>query len=265
MRFAALLHDAAKPLTRGDAAGRPRDVPRPRRRGRRARARRAAAPARVRSGWPTTSPRSPATTCGSASSSTSARCRAARSGATWARPSPTPADVTVFTVADRLATRGKQRRAGDRRPPRARARDARAGARAPRRGAAASRSCAATSSRASWACAGRRSARLLAELEEAQYAGEIAHPRGRAQPRALAARLIAASATRARRRHRLVVDVARDVALRVVVGRHLVLVAGGERGRRAARRAAPTARRWRSRARSPRRSGDAGVAAPPRR
>ena len=82
MRFAALLHDAAKPRHARHAAGRAGHVRRPRRRGRAARARRAAAPARLRSGWPTTSRRSPATTCGSASSSTSARSRAARSGAT---------------------------------------------------------------------------------------------------------------------------------------------------------------------------------------
>ena len=86
LRFAALLHDAAKPQTRGERPDGPRDVRRPRQRGRRAGPRRAAAAARLRAARDLRRRRSPATTSSSASSSTSARCRAARSGATWRRP-----------------------------------------------------------------------------------------------------------------------------------------------------------------------------------
>ena len=69
---------------------------------------------------------------------------------------PFAIDATVFTVADRLATRGKQRRGGDRRPPRAGCRDARPRA---RRAAGPSRSCAATSWRASSAAGRGRGSR----------------------------------------------------------------------------------------------------------
>ena len=40
---------------------------------------------------------------------------------------PYSADITIFTVADRLATRGRNAEAGDRGPPRGRARAARRG------------------------------------------------------------------------------------------------------------------------------------------
>ena len=88
---------------------------------------------------------------------------------------PWSPEVTVFTVADRLATRGRNAERGDRRPRRARARAARAGARAARGGPAARRSCAATSWRASSASRrGPRLGELLAQLEEDRYAGAIA-------------------------------------------------------------------------------------------
>ena len=50
---------------------------------------------------------------------------------------PFSADITIFTVADRLSTRGRNAERGDRRPPRGRARAARRGARGGRRRAAA--------------------------------------------------------------------------------------------------------------------------------
>ena len=88
---------------------------------------------------------------------------------------PCAAEVTVFTVADRLATRGKNAERGDRR--RTSSSPARCSGRrwsgaAPR---APSRSCAATSSRRELGLEpGPQLGALLAELEEARYAGEIA-------------------------------------------------------------------------------------------
>ena len=108
MRFAALLHDAAKPWTR--------IAPRPDGRGSAspattARARRSPAPSCAACGprrsSSTTSPRCACTTCGSGSSSTSGRSAGARCGATCRATEPRSAEVTVFTVADRLATRGR--------------------------------------------------------------------------------------------------------------------------------------------------------------
>ena len=63
-----------------------------------------------------------------------------------ARAEPVEVDVTLLSVADRLATRGRKARRGDRQAPRARARGAARGAALARGWAAASRSCAATSS-----------------------------------------------------------------------------------------------------------------------
>ena len=106
----ALRRAAARRRQAADArlpARRPRDVHRPRQPGSRARPAPCCGACAPPSGSPTTSPRSPATTCASASSSTSARCRAARPGATCATTSPYAADVTILTVADRFATRGR--------------------------------------------------------------------------------------------------------------------------------------------------------------
>ena len=95
---------------------------------------------------------------------------------------------------------------------------------------------------------GPRLGELLAELEEAQLRGRDRDARRRAQPGALAARLIAASAHARGGRDGLEVDVARHVALRVVVRR----ASCTRRTRRgppsAARRAARSARPSRSRA-----------------
>ena len=53
-----------------------------------------------------TSRRSRAITCGSGSSCTRCRWTGARSTATWTRCAPVAVEVTVLSVADRLATRG---------------------------------------------------------------------------------------------------------------------------------------------------------------
>ena len=72
LRWGALLHDAAKPLTKGGASrGRARDLHRPRRARRRAGPDGARAGCARASGCAPTSPRWCATTCDSASSSTS--------------------------------------------------------------------------------------------------------------------------------------------------------------------------------------------------
>ncbi len=172
MRFAALLHDAAKPLTRGmrpdgrvtfvghDAEGArlARDV-----------LRRLRASARL-------ADYVAALTRHHLRLGFLVHERPLSRRAVWrylAATEPYAADVTVFTVADRLATRGTQRRARDRRPPRARARDARAGARPPPRGAAGAARARRRARARARACAGPEIGRLLAELEEAQYAGEI--------------------------------------------------------------------------------------------
>ena len=107
MRFAALLHDAAKPQTRGMRPdGRVTFIGHDARR-RRPGARRAAAAAHAPSGCATTSPASPATTSTSASSSTSGRCTRRTAWRYLRATAPYAADVTVFTVADRIATRGR--------------------------------------------------------------------------------------------------------------------------------------------------------------
>ena len=118
LRWGALLHDAAKPLTREvrRADGRVtfigHDV-----RGRRARPRgarhacaRASACARTWRRWC-------ATTCGWASSSTSPSRWRGTVFAYLRACSPVEVDVTLLSIADRLATRGDGARAGDRRPP----------------------------------------------------------------------------------------------------------------------------------------------------
>ena len=137
LRFAALLHDAAKPQTRDELPGGrvtfvghdsegaelARDV-----------LRRLRASERL-AGYVADADR--ATTSTSASSSTSGRSRAATIWRYLAATAPHSADVTLLTVADRLATRGRKAEPGDRRAPRARARGARARLRAARGGPAA--------------------------------------------------------------------------------------------------------------------------------
>ena len=93
------------------------------------------------------------------------------STSTCGPPSPVGADVTLLTVADRLAARGEgalaARRDG-RGPPRARPRDAAGGPRLASRRPAARRRSAATSSPPSWASSpGPEIGRLLGELEAA--------------------------------------------------------------------------------------------------
>ena len=235
MRFAALLHDAAKPLTRGmrpdgrvtfvghDAEGAElaRDV-----------LRRLRASARL-------ADYVAALTRHHLRLGFLVHERPLSRRAVWrylAATDPYAADVTVFTVADRLATRGQQRRARDRRPPRARARRCSA-----RRSRAATR-------QPPRAARARRRARARARASRRAASSARCSPSSRRRAtRARSAPARTRSASRARcspdrrlgdpraRRHGLEVDVARDVALRVVVGRHLVLVAGGERGGRAAR------------------------------
>ena len=98
----------------------------------------------------------------------------ARSTATCTRTSPVEVEVTLLSCADRLATRGKERGARHRRAPRAGARADAGRARVARaRPAARSRS-AATSWRARLGIEpGPELGRVLAELREAAYAGEI--------------------------------------------------------------------------------------------
>ena len=192
-----------------------------------------------------TSPRSPATTCGSASSSTSGRCRAARSGATSARPS----------------LRGRRHAAHRRRPARHPRQNAERGDRGPPElsremlGAAlARRAGAARAARARRrprrASSGSRRARDRAAARGAR--GGPVRRRDRTREDAISrARSLLADRPPPRPRAAaatvLEVHTVRRVALRVVVGGHLVLVAGGEHGGLVTRRAAPTARRWRSR------------------
>ena len=107
LRWGALLHDAAKPATREVRAGRPRDVHRtrpPAGPSWRGRCSRGCAPA---SACGRTWRRSFATTCVSASSSTSpSRWPGGPSIAYLRACSPVEVDVTLLSVADRLATRG---------------------------------------------------------------------------------------------------------------------------------------------------------------
>ena len=122
---------------------------RPRRGGCAARARRARAAAGQRAPAPATSPRSPATTCGSASSSTSGRSSRRALYRYLRACEPVEVDVTVLSVADRLATRGRKADEAIGSAPRARR-----GRCSARRwpggpGPASRRWCAATSSRAS--------------------------------------------------------------------------------------------------------------------
>ena len=171
LRLAALLHDVAKPADARRARGR---VGFP---GHDARGRgdRGACCTRLRATerLASTSPALTRTTCGSASSSTSARSTAARSGATCGRPSRSSVDVTLLTVADRLATRGRNAdaaiaRATSRSPARC------STPRSPSATARRRRSSAATSSRASWGSSpGPSSGRCSPQLAEDRYAGEI--------------------------------------------------------------------------------------------
>ena len=88
---------------------------------------------------------------------------------------PVSADVTLLTVADRLATRGRNAEPAIARHVELAARPARRGARASGRPARPRPSCAATSWPPSWACApGPQLGALLDEIEEARYAGEVA-------------------------------------------------------------------------------------------
>ena len=187
LRLGALLHDAAKPATLGH-----RDDGTPTflghdREGARAGARRPHAPARQRAAQGARRRARRATTCGSASSSTSARCRGARCTATSRTCEPVEVDVTLLSVADRLATRGRKAdeaiakhlelarevlpaalALARRGPPRA--------ARARRRARRAR----------SDLDDGPQLGRLLAAIDEARFAGEVATPD---EAIALAARL----------------------------------------------------------------------------
>ena len=88
---------------------------------------------------------------------------------------PYAADVTVFTVADRLATRGRNAEPAIAAHLELAREMLGPGARAPRRERAPRRWCAATSwPRRSGSTPGPRLGALLAALEEARYAGEIA-------------------------------------------------------------------------------------------
>ena len=107
MRWAALLHDAAKPQTRGVLPGGRvtfigHDVA-----GAQARPRRARPPARLDRGCATTSPRSRRTTSTPASSSTERPLDRRTIWRYLRATQPYSADITLFTVADRLATRGR--------------------------------------------------------------------------------------------------------------------------------------------------------------
>ena len=106
----ALRRAAARRGQAVDAARarrRPRRLPRPRPRGRARRARRAAPPARLRRSSPTTSRALPAPPAARLPRPRAAARPPRRCGATSRRPRPYSAEVTVFTVADRLATRGR--------------------------------------------------------------------------------------------------------------------------------------------------------------
>ena len=97
---------------------------------------------------------------------------------------PYSADITIFTVADRLATRGRNAE-----PAIAAhlevARELLAAARAEDAAGPPRRSCAATSSCARPACPpGPRLGAILAQLEEDRYAGRDLHPRARRCARA---------------------------------------------------------------------------------
>ena len=121
--------------------------------------------------------------------------RAAPSTSTCARPSRSPADVTLLTVADRLSARGSgpTASAGDGRgPPRAGARDARRGARlAPRRPAARRRSPATSSRPSSASSRAPSSGGCSARSRRRVFAGEVrtARRRGRARARCATDRL----------------------------------------------------------------------------
>ena len=136
----------------------------------------------------TTSPRCACTTCGSASSSTSGRSAGARCRATCARRRRERRGHALHGRRPARDARPQRRARRSRRTSSSRAscsaRRSRAAARAARR-----RSSAATSWPASSGSRpGRRSATLLAQLDEDRYAGEIAHARGRDQAGAGAGR-----------------------------------------------------------------------------
>ena len=86
---------------------------------------------------------------------------------------PVEVDVTLLSVADRLATRGRERRRGDRGAPRARTRADRPGARMARARAARAARARRRAGRRARDRGGPQLGRLLAELEEAAYAGEV--------------------------------------------------------------------------------------------
>ena len=173
MRFAALLHDAAKPQTPRTPPGRAHRLPRPRPRGGRDRARRAAPPAGLgearrprrralpappaarlpRPRAPAGPPRGLALPAGD---------RAVRRRRSRSSPSPTGSPRAAATPSRRSPPTSSWRASCS-------ARRSRAGRRAGR-----SRSCAATSSPASSGCTpGPRLGELLAQLEEDRFAGAI--------------------------------------------------------------------------------------------
>ena len=194
-----------------------RRLPRPRRR--RARSSPATCSRRLKASerCARTSRRSPATTCGSASSCTSRPLAAHGLYRYLTTTEPVEVDVTLLSVADRLATRGRKadeaiaKHVELAREMLGAALAWRAAAGAPRR------CCAATSWRASSASTPgpRARARCCAQLAEARYAGEISDARGGASScarRAARARVLSRATTRERRRatasaHGAVVDV----------------------------------------------------------
>ena len=196
MRFAALLHDAAKPATRGyrpdgrvtfvghdsEGAELARDV-----------LRRLRASQRV-------ADYVAALTLHHLRLGFLVHERPLSRRAIWrylAATEPYAADVTVFTVADRLATRGRNAEPGDRGAPRAGARGARPGARAPRRGAPPTPLVRGDELAAALGIEpGPQLGRAARRARGGALRGRDRHARGGDQPRALAADLITASATR---------------------------------------------------------------------
>ena len=228
------------------AARRPRDLPRPRRRGRRARARRAAPPARL--------PAAGRLRRGAHPPPPAPRLPRPRAPALAPRRLALPGrDGPVRRRRHRLHGRRparharQERRARDRRPPRAGARDARPGARAPRRG------------QPDAAGARGRAGRASSGIRRARASGGCWRSSRRRSTRARSAPARTRSASRARccpdrrlrdprrRRHRLEVDVVRG--RRAASGSWRASCTRRRRRAwpRAARRAAPTGHRWRSR------------------